>query len=878
MNAELRFHLENLTRENIEAGMAPEEARTTALRTMGGVAQYEEQIRDTRRVHFLETVIADIRYALRTLRKAPVFATVAVLSLALGTGANAAIFSLIDSVLLQRLPIRDPEELVYVRTSQIKMGNFRVSRTLTNQTADRLAQATQIEGLARFQQMDRANVTVGRASDVAPALFVSGNYFSLLGIEPLLGRNLGTADEYGGPNGWAAMIGYGYWQRKFGGKNVLGQQITVNSIPMAIVGVMPRRFRGLWIDNGADVVIPIAAKPLVQDGKVSATIPKPDDFAGMLVARVKKSVTMSSAQSEMSVLLQQTLSTEKGSLTGDDRKLTIELTSAASGSSALRNRFEKGLQVLMAVVAIVMLIASANLASLLLTRSAARQREICIRMSLGSSRWRLLRQLLTEAMVLSVLGSVVGLVFSVWARNAIVKVAVARASGGSAFPMDWNWHLFAFMAGLCAINALLFGAAPALKATRQDANLVLHSGRSIRNAGITRLGKALVAGQVALSLALVVAAALLLRTLTNFYKVDLGYNQKNILMMTVDPHLAGYADGEESIALYKEIRERLASVPGVQAVTMMRQPLLGANTGMSSIFVPGYVPSPQEGQSTLWTIDEGVGPHFFAAMQMPLVEGRDFEDETRDAYGKVAIINQTMARHYFGGKDPVGQKIAFSKDDPPMEVIGVAADAHYYGVKEDPEDVLFVPLLHSKMKQAEATLLVRTAGDPSQLAPEARAAIHTLTPNLPVYDITTMQEMLNVKLAQQRILAALSGFFGILALVLSAIGLYGVLAYNVTQRTGEIGVRIALGASRGNILRMVFGETAQVVGAGIVAGLVITLASAKLIRAMLYGVKETDAQSIALAVIVLSTVALAAAFLPMRKAIRVDPMTALREE
>ncbi len=879
MSAELRFHVENLTRENIERGMTAGEARQAALRTMGGVAQWEEEIRDTRRVYFFETVANDVRYALRTLRKAPVFTVVAVLSLALGTGANTAIFSLIDSVILQRLPVRNPEELVYARTSTVKMGNFNVSRTLDNRTADHLATATQISGLTTFREMDRVSVAVGGISDVAPAVFVAGNYFSVLGVEPELGRDLGERDEAGGANGWPAMLGYGYWQRRFGGKSdVLGQQITVNSIPMTIVGVMPRRFRGLSIDSGADIVMPAAARVQVEDGTVSGSLPKPDDYAGQIVVRLKKGVTVEKAQAEMTVLLQQALAGEKGSLTGDDRKLTMVLTSAAAGTSALRNRFEKGLQVLMAVVAIVMLIASANLASLLLTRSAARQREICIRMSLGSSRWRLVRQLLTEALVLSAFGSVLGIVFAVWARNAIVKVAVARALAGTAFPMDWNWHLFAFIAGLAALNSLLFGLAPALKGTRQDANLVLHSGRAIRNAGVTRIGKMLVAGQVALSLVLVVAAALLLRTLANLYKVDLGYNHRNMLMMTVDPHLAGYADGEPSIAVFREIRERLASVPGVQAVSMMRLPLLGANTGLSSVYVPGYVPTSQEGQSRMWVIDEGVGPHFFATMQMPLVEGRDFDDESRDAYGKVAIINQTMAKHFFAGKEPLGQKIAFSKDDPPMEVIGVATDAHYHGVKEDPEDVMFVPLLHPKMKQEVATLLVRTAVDPMVVAPEARAAVHAISANLPVYDITTMNEMLNTTLAQQRILAALSGFFGLLALVLSAVGLYGVLAYNVAQRTGEIGIRMALGANRGKIMRLIFGETALVVGAGLVAGLAAAAASARLIATVLYGVHPTDAQSIGFAVATLAAVALAAAFVPVRRATRIDPLVALREE
>ena len=879
MGAELRFHVENLTRENIERGMSATEARQSALRTMGGVAQYEEQIRDTRRVNFAETVLADVRYALRALRKTPVFTVVAVLSLALGTGANTAIFSLIDSVMLQQLPARNPERLVTVRTSFVKIGGFQVSRTLSKATLEHLAKANQIEGLATERSEDLVSVEVAGSSEVASGQFVSGNYFQVLGADPGLGRALGPADDQAGVNAWPAIISYGYWQRRFGGNSdVLGKRISVNTIPFTVVGVMRRNFRGLNIDTSSDVFMPLAAMPQVDDAKPSGRTLKPDDWVGMAFARLKPGVPVQAAESEMTVLLRQAIRGEKGGLTADDQKLSMVLASAAIGQSGVRNRFGNALEVLMAVVGIVMLIATANLASLLLTRASARQREICIRMSLGSSRSRLIRQLLTEAFVLSVLGSALGIFFAVVARNAILRVAISKQAASGSFAMEWNWHLFGFTVLLCVVNAVLFGLIPAWKATRLNANLVLHSGRTMRNTATTRLGKVLVGAQVALCLMLVVGAALLLRTLANFYKVDLGYNHTNVLMMTVEPHLAGYADGEQSIEVYREMRDRLAALPGVQAVSMMREPLLGSNTGLSSIYVPGYTPTEQERQSQLWTVEEGVGPHFFATMQMPLVAGRDFDDESHDPYGKVAIINETMAKHYFGGKNAIGQKFSFSKQDSMMEVIGVAADAHYHGLREEPEDVFFVPLLHPEMKQKASTLLIRTAGDPALIAPEARAALRDLNRNLPVFDVTTMSEMVSAKLAQQRILAILSAFFGALALVLSAIGLYGVLAYNVAQRTGEIGIRMALGANRGKIMRLIFGETALVVGLGVVAGLAAAAASAKLITTVLYGVRATDAQSIVFAVATLCVVALAAAFIPMRRAIRVDPLVALREE
>ena len=871
---ELQFHLDQQIQENLAAGMPPEEARAAALRTIGGLAQIEEECRDARGLQWWENAVRDARYALRNLRKAPVFAAVAVLSLALGTGANTAIFSLIDRVMLQNLPVRDPEQLVVVRTSFVRVGTFQVSLSLTNNTIDVLRHATQLQGLALIGQSDRLNLSFDGSTQVVPGNYVSGNFFSMMGVEPVLGRAISPMDDSrrGADNGFPAMISYRLWQTRFAGAaDVLGRRATVNTIPIVIVGVVPKNFRGLEIDSDSDLYLPTVSRLQVEAGKTSAGFPGPDDFLGRLVGRLQPNATLQSAQAELTVLLRQAMAAQHRE---GDLQRSIVLTPAARGESSVRNRFHDGLTILMVVVALVMLIAAANLASLMLARSTARQREICIRMSLGSGRSRLVRQLLTEALVLSAIGTAAGLIFARWAQAAIVRVALAQDFSGS-LPFEWNAHLFGFVAGLCLLNALMFGLAPALRATRVPAADVLRSGRTVGSAGVVRIGRWLIAGQIALSLALVTGAALLLRTLDNLYRVDLGFNPRQILLFTTDPRLAGY-EGDRAVSLYRDLLQRARALPGAEAVSIIRNPILGTSTGLTRVLVPGYVPTSSEKDAPPWTVDYGVGPEFFATMGIPLVSGRDFTDEGIDRTGKVAVINQTMAHHFFGDRNPVGEKIAVATPAPDVEIIGVAADTHYFGPKEEKQDVIFTPLLTPGVTQA--TVLVRTSGPPAQLAGDVRALVHSVDANLPIYGIMSMGELLDDKLAQQRIIATLSAFFAALAIVLSAIGIYGVLAYRVAQRTGEIGVRIALGATRANIVRLVFHDTAMMLGIGVAGGLALTFVSARLVRSVLFGVSTNDITAMATAILVLVAVAAAASLLPTCRALRVDPMAALREE
>ena len=889
LSSEFQFHLDQQIAENIAKGMSREEARYAALRTIGGISQIQEQCRDARGLNLLETTRQDLRYAIRNLRKAPAFTAVAVFSLALGIGANTAIFSLIDSFLLNTLPVRNPQQLFFLRTNRVKVGHFQVSHTLLNRDIDLMQQrATQDQGIASFQEVSRLSVAVSGHAELSPGEFVSGAYFDVLGVPAYLGRAMVPADNLrsaNGGRGWPAMISYGYWQRRFGGTaNVIGSAVDINTIPFTIVGVMPPAFSGIALDEPADLVMPMITQAQVEAGSASAGFPKPDNSAGMPFLRLKPGASPQSAAAELTVIFHDA---EAAAATNNPRKdeiarRFIELDPAHRGTSGLRSRFSEPLQALMAVVAVVMLIACANIASLLLARSNARRREFAIRLSLGCSRGRIIRQMLTESLMLSVIGSAAGVIFAFWARTLIVRIATSGQPYSPAFLMHWDLRLLAFLSAICVLNALLFGVAPAIRATRVDQNEALKSGQAAERASRLPFGRVVVTGQIALSLTLVIGAGLFLATLRKLYQANLGFNHDNLLMLTLDPHLTGY-QGERSTALLEEIMQRVRAIPGVKSATFMNEKPFTGRAYLTSAVIPGYVPKPGEDLANNWTITYLVGPRYFGTLQMPLLAGRDFDDRDTTSMPKVAILNETMARHYFGDRNPIGQGISFDLKKgarPDVEIIGVVRDARYFDIDEDHQDAIFTPLEQSASRNDSqaVSFAIRTAADPDRMAADVRAALRSIDANLPLYDFTTMNQQVQSTISQQRMMAMLSGFFGLLALTLSAIGLYGVLAYSVSQRTGEIGVRMALGANRGRILQMILGETGQLLGIGVIVGLGMSFAATRLIKTMLYGVTPDDPRSFLFGSLILVLVGVCAALLPARRAVRIEPMEALRYE
>jgi predicted permease len=874
IQAHLRMHIE----DNLRAGMDPVEARRAALLKFGGIETAREACRDRRGLPWLETLLQDLRYALRTFAREPGFTAVVVLTLALGVGANTAMFSLVDTVMLKLLPVSRPEQLFYVYTSSTQVGTIKLSRTILNRDLAAMHQgARRLASISSYAPASQLNVGVNGHSALASGHFVGGDYFHLLGVQPILGRAIQPSDQHA--DGRVALISFGYWQRRFGADaGVLGKAITISGVPFTIVGVTPREFYGLDADAPADLLLPYATIKQIDAGQASSEEPKPDDSPDFVLARVKPGVTRQSAEAELAAIYRQAERAAGGSV---DQlafldKLTMDLQPASKALSSARNRFSEPLRVLMVVVALVMLIACANIANLLLAKSGVRRREIAIRLSLGSSRLRLIRQLLTESLLLSLFGGLLGVLLAVWLRAAIVYLASPQ-DGAIPIPAEWNLRVFAFTAAVCLLNAVFFGLAPALRATAVDLVSPL-KGVFRPRPGRLRLGKVLVAGQVALSLTLLVAAGLFLGTFRNLERIDLGFDRDRVLMLTLDPTMAGYR-GPKAAQVFQTALDRTAAIPGVQAVTLLRDRMLTGQISMSSLWVPGYALRSDENAANQWVISNAVGPRFFAIAGMHLIAGRDFSERDNLAAPQVAVVNQTMARHYFAGGNPLGQRIARSKEGPPIEIVGVVRDTAYMNVRTTNQDVLFTPILQTEADSCNsATIFIRTADDSPRVAQDVRAAMQAVDPNLPPIAVRTMHQQVANTLIQQRLLATLSAFFGALALALSAVGLYGVISYGIAQRTAEIGLRMALGASRASILNLTLGETARLTAAGMALGLAIALVCCRFVAGLLYGIAPTDTASLGGSAALLTVVALLAGFIPGRRASRVDPITALRFE
>jgi predicted permease len=831
-----------------------------------------------------------VRYSLRSLRKSPVFTTVAILTLALGIGANIAIFSLIDSILLSALPVKHPEQLFFLRTNSLRVGMFNVSTTLLYRDLEQMEKrATQIEAFAATDRASRLNIAVNGHAEVGPGDFVSGNYFQVLGVQPQIGRALEPADNLqtgGQDGGWPAVISDSYWRRRFAGAlNAIGQRITINTIPFVIVGVLPPNFSGLSIDESADILIPAVTHNQVTSGSTSAGFPKAEQSPNNIFVRLKPGASTAKAAAELTVIFRSTEELADNALTGPQReamaKRHIELDPAAQGLSSLRRSFAEPLGVLMVIVALILLIACANIAGLLLARANARQKETAIRLSLGCSRRRILRQWLTESLILSGIGCAIGVPIAIAARTVVVKLGGAQTS---ALGFDWDHRLLTFIVLICVSSALLFGVVPALRQTRVDPHDALKSSTVMPSSARLPFGRMLVSAQLAISLVLVAGSGLLLVTLHNLYNVELGFNVEHLLMMTLDPRLSGYDDAHTQ-AIYVRLLQELNRLPSIKSATLINNPLLTGRAHLSHATFPGYKPRPDEDLANSWILSYGVGPRFFETFQMPLMAGRDFTEADNENAPPVIVVNEALVQHYFAGQNPIGKQIELgsifkSGQEKMAEIVGVVHNAHYFDVKDERQSAIFTALFQVQPQQfgSAQTLMVRGTGDPAQLVSDVRAVVQRIDPSLSLFNVRAMKTQLDRSLGQTRLLALLSSFFGALALLLSAVGLYGVLAYGVSKRTGEIGIRMALGADRSSITRLILSDTVQVLAIGICIGLGLSWTSTRLIKSMLYGLTPHDVRTFALSALVLTAVAVLASLIPARRAVQLDPMIALRYE
>jgi len=861
LDEEMRFHLEM-------KGQAA--GHYAARRQFGNPTLLKEVSREMWGWRSIEILLQDIRYALRMLRRSPGFTTVAVLSLALGIGANTAIFSLLDAVLLKMLPIQKAEELevISLRGHQgpaiFSYPAFRHLRDHNEVFSGMFARAT-----------EPVTVVTTGSSERATAELVSGNFFSLLGTRAALGRLFSIEDDRTPLAHPVAVLSYNFWQRSLGrDPTAVGKTIRIDNHPFNVVGVAQRGFFGVEVGSAPDIWVPMMMQPQIFSSQPGFDEP----HWGWLdiLARRKPGLGEAQAQAGLDVTFQQMLQdNEIASLYGKDRAsrdVHIALLQGGKGMSRLREQFESPLVILMAVVGIVLLIACANIANLLLARASARSKEIAVRLALGAGRVRLLRQLLTESMLLGLLGGGLGLVFALWGTHLLLTfLPGGRVPLSLEVGLDARLLVFGFT--ISVLTGILFGLAPALQATKPSLAPALKNERPMSAHGVLRFGfgKLLVIAQVALSLMLLVGAGLFIRTLQNVKAIDAGVRVENVLLASMDPALNGYTPAQVK-SFYQQLLERVKVLPGVSSAGLAQAPLLSGDYSMVGLRVPGR-PDPPQGRSILVN---DITPKFLETAGIAIVAGRDFRREDVPTSPAVAIINEAASRYFFGDENPVGKRARLGRQD--VEIVGVAKDSKYRSVREETPRTAFLDFDQQQRPNSDRTLYVRTARDPIQMAAAVRHEVQALDKDLPLFNVKTFAGQRDESLAEERLIATLSGFFSSLALLLACIGLYGVMAYGVARRTREIGIRMSLGAQRTRVLWMMFRETLVLVLAGIAAGIPAVLGVARLVRNQLFGVTPADADTLTVATLILLGVALLAGYIPALRAARVDPMIALRYE
>ncbi len=882
LEIELRSHIDALTEENIRRGMSREEALYAARREFGGIERTKESYRDQRGLPFFETLEQDLRYASRMLVRNPGFTAVTILTLALGIGANTGLFSLINSVLLGNLPVRNAQELVVIKYTDAR------SQEAEEDFSYPMYQAIRDKNTVFANVLTRSgvsfNTSYGGQSEHAGGEMVSGNYFETLGVQPFLGRLIGPEDDRTPGAHPVAVLSYGYWQRRFGSDPaVVGKKIILNENPIRIIGIAPPGFYGTDMAQNPDIRVPMMMATVFRPVPANR-LQNPRHRWMTVLARRKPEVTAAEAQASLDILYHQVLAAELeelgASVNAHDKERAlasrIQLDPGNQGFAHLRGEMERPLLLMFCVTGIVLLVACANLANLLLARNAKRRQEISVRLAIGAGRGRLIRQWLTESLLLSVLGGCAGIVVAYWAKTGLLGFLPADYSANVHAPMDLRVLGFALLASL--VTGLLFGLAPALQLSQTGVSIALRADSPSIASGerLFSLRSALIFLQVALSLPLLIGAGLFLHSLRNLRGVNMGFVKENVFLATLNPSMNGYPQ-ERIKSLYDDLLARVRTLPGVRAASLTTSSVISGGWDQESVKVEGYQPGPDENVSPNAAI---VSPGYFATMGMPLVEGRDFTEQDTVTRAKVVIINETMAHYFFGNKNPLGKKIG-TDDDPQVpadrEIIGVVKDAKYVRLSEAPRRHFYAPMAQEE-RLFDMTLQVRTSGDPEKIGDFVRAQVHDMDANLPLYATTTLEIQIDESLAQERLLTWLSSLFGLLATLLASLGLSGVVAFSVARRTREIGMRMALGAQPRDILRNVVSHMAFLVTAGMAVGLAAAYALSRLLGSMLFNVGSADPLAFAGACFLLGVVAALAAYLPAQRATEVDPVVALRYE
>lgn len=815
----------------------------------------------------------DLRYAIRTLLSQPGFAAVAVLSLALGIGANTAIFSLINSILLSSLPVRDPQSLVMLTNPEsngITIGSKSGERQeLTWPEFLQLRELSTVFSSLMACQIEPEAVPVsvdGSAAEEAVVQLVSAEYFSTLGVPALLGRPLSADDDSSSPH---AVISFSYWQRRFGGRSdVLGTNITIRQGVFSIIGVAPPSFFGEAVGQRPDAWVPLALQPVVLPGREWLhDSPGGDKVMWLHVfGRLQPGIDIGTAQAAAGVTFQQGLAAFYGSAEAAQRQW-LKVRPAGNGASQIRGQVGGPLTLLLGASGLVLLIACANLGNLLLARTTARTREISVRLALGASRGRLIRQLCTESMLLAFLGGLAGL-----AASSILRAGLlALVPDSIHVPVTADVRVLGFAFALTVVAGLMLGMLPVLRAVNLNATAGLkEQGRGLTaSAAWLRAGKFVVAGQVALSLPLLIGAGLLLRTFQNLQHANLGYRTERLILLRVDVQMGGYED-ERRAPLFQRLLERVRAVPGVTAASYSKSGLFMGSRSSGRVEVEGHTPS---GNGEAWSVWDHVGPDYFSTLGIPLLSGREITERDHSLRSGVCVINEAFAKRYFEGRNPLGLRVR------KYEVVGVARNSRSRNVRDEVDPAFYVPAAQPTPAPPRfITFVARTAGEPSSVLAGVRRAVLSEDPNLPITAATTLTELVERQTAQDRLLARLSMAFGVVALLLAAIGLYGVLSYGVARRANEIAIRKALGAQHGAVMVMILRESGLLLIAGLAVGTLLSAAGIRLIATRLYGLAPADPIAIGVAVATLAAVALLASWIPAHRASRVDPLIALRYE
>jgi predicted permease len=842
-------------------------------------------------------MLKDLRHAFRVLLHAKGWTVVVLLSLALGIGANTAIFSAVNGLLIKSVPVKDPDGLVRLRwggrndavTNSSDYGfsgtgadGQRVRATFSYAMYKQLrADNKTMTDLFACAPYSRVNVVVeGQQAELASAFISTGNYYQVLGVNARIGRTI-TPDDERADAPAVAVISSKYWHTRFmTDPGVLGRTIRVNNVPVTIVGVLHPSFTGVQrpLSEAPDIGLPLSIDPQMYPGS-GPRLTDATSWWLQIMGRLAPGATIAQVHGNLAGVFQQTARSGldgylKG-LSDKDRALASNRSRSQIPhllvDSGMRGVYEanttevRSAAILGGVVALVLLIVCANVANLLLSRASARQKELSVRLSLGATRARLVRQLLTESLVLASIGGALGVLVGYWGR-----LLLPGAQGQAPF---LDWRVLLFILAVTALTGIVFGIAPALRATRGDVSAALkQTSRSVAGHR-SLLGKSLLIVQVAISLVLLVGAGLFLRTLSNLRHVDVGFNPRNLLLFRVQPQLAGY-DAERMLPLFDRIFERVGAAPGVRAVALTNPALLSGSVNSTSIYVRGRDYS-NRGESRDSINRLVVSPNFFETLEIPIVRGRGFSAADGENAPKVVLINEAAASRYFPGEDPVGQRFGHSVETTgQQEIVGIVRDAKYDSVRDPAPPTMYVP--YKQTRFGGAVIAVRTAVEPASLTNAVREAVRQIDPNLPVMDVSTQIEQVERRFQQERMFAQAYTLFGALAMLLAAIGLFGLMSYNVSRRTNEIGIRMALGAQRGDVLWQVMRESLVLVAIGIAAGVGIALWAGRLIATQLFGLQATDPITIALAVAMMMLVAAPAGFLPARRASGVDPMVALR--